>query len=456
MALMAQHAGAVTLSPQGIGQALVFPYYTVNRNQDTLLSVTNTSDVGKAIQVRFREGLNGRDAFSFALFLGAHDTWTGAVSAHDEGAVINTSDRSCVLSPMVPDVATFRTAAFDDTGLNPPDGGPQDISRTREGFFEMIVGGDVKPGSATATAISRRPDLNLPTCDVDAHAFVNDLVTPTDGIFGSAIVVDVAQGTFFGYNADALQGIADHVMFKPGNPYPGPELNDASDNEGAAGTARAYVATKDGRGIALDYLDGIDAVSAVFMADAIYNDYIASDSLGAATDWIVTFPTRQFYVDNLYGNAAKKPFDNFVQSGESPVVVGGRVLDREQLDVAFDGECAGNCPPAILRYQVNAIGFGGLADDSSSRVLGSNLVSTFMPLADESGHALLWLDNPDRSRVLAGGIDSQSGHEVWLHGLPVTAFMAYNIVNASASPGVLANYSGAFPHRRTTASENLF
>src|SRR3954462_8537006 len=89
--LLASNAGAVTLSPHGIGQALIYPYYTVNKNQDTLLSVTNASDVGKAIQVRFREGWNGRDALSFVLFLAAHDTWTGAVSANGEGAVINTS-----------------------------------------------------------------------------------------------------------------------------------------------------------------------------------------------------------------------------------------------------------------------------------------------------------------------------------------------------------------------------
>lgn len=456
MAFMAQHASAVTLNPQGIGQALVYPYYTVNRNQDTLLSVTNTSDVGKAVQVRFREGLNGRDTLSFALFLAAHDTWTAAVSAHDGGAVINTSDQSCLLSQMAPDTAVFRTAAFDDTGLNPLDGGPQDSSRTLEGFFEMIAGGDIKPGSPTDLAIAKKLDIGQPPCNIDPHDFVNDLVTPTDGMFGSAAIVDVATGTFFGYNADALQGIADHVMFQADNPYPGPELDDVTHNEGAAGTVRAYVATKEGRGISLDYSSGIDAVSAVFMADAIYNDYIVSDSLGAETDWIVTFPTRQFYVDNLYVDVARKPFENAVESGESQVVVGGRVFDREQLDVAFDGDCSGNCPPAILRYQVNAIGFGGLSGDAGSRVLGSNLVPTLMPLAGESGHALLWLDNPEKSRVLAGGIDVQSGHEVRLHGLPVTGFMVYNIVNANASPGVLANYSGAFPHRKTTASETLF
>src|ERR1700752_3341761 len=92
-------AGAVTLSPHGIGQALIYQYYPVNKNQDTLISVTNASDVGKAIQVRFREGRNGRDALSFVLLLGAHDTWTAALSSiEDEGARITTHDTTCTLS----------------------------------------------------------------------------------------------------------------------------------------------------------------------------------------------------------------------------------------------------------------------------------------------------------------------------------------------------------------------
>ncbi len=63
----------------------------------------------------------------------------------------------------------------------------------------------------------------------------------------------LATGTFFGYNADALQNLADDVMFVDGNPYPGPELKDASNNEGVAGVARAYVTTNDGHGVAVDY-----------------------------------------------------------------------------------------------------------------------------------------------------------------------------------------------------------
>ncbi len=312
--------GAVALSPHGIGQALIYPYYTVNKNQDTLISVTNASDVGKAIEVRFREGMNGRDALSFKLLLGAHDTWTASLTATGDDLVrIKTSDTSCTLPPFPPEGTNLRAAGYDGTGDVPADGGPQGFSRTREGFFELIVGGDVIAGSSTELAMKRPAGGGKPACLADDHAFVQDLEDPTkSGIYGSAAILDVGSGTYFAYNADALLGIADDVMFLPGDPYPGPQLSDARNDEGVAGTARAYVTTTDGHGLVLDYHSGIDAVSAVFMADSIYNDYLVSQSLGANTDWIVTFPTKQFYADGLYGSVPKQPFDRAFVAGSAP------------------------------------------------------------------------------------------------------------------------------------------
>ena len=88
MLLGANVAGAVSLSASGMGQVLIYPYYTVNKGQDTLISVVNASDTGKMLQVRFVEGYNGRDVLKFELFLSAHDVWTAAISqtADDGGA----------------------------------------------------------------------------------------------------------------------------------------------------------------------------------------------------------------------------------------------------------------------------------------------------------------------------------------------------------------------------------
>src|SRR5258707_716240 len=69
---------AVILNPRGIGQVLVYPYYTVN-HQQTLVSVINTTEHGKALKIRFREAYDGRDVANFNVYLGPYDSWVGAV-----------------------------------------------------------------------------------------------------------------------------------------------------------------------------------------------------------------------------------------------------------------------------------------------------------------------------------------------------------------------------------------
>ena len=95
-ALAASSAQAVHISPNGTGQVLIFPYYTVRNGFATLLSVTNTQNNTKAVKVRFLEGMNGREVSNFNLFLAPNDTWTGAVVETPSGARIITNDNSCV------------------------------------------------------------------------------------------------------------------------------------------------------------------------------------------------------------------------------------------------------------------------------------------------------------------------------------------------------------------------
>ena len=76
----AAHAQPVSLSAEGIGQVLIYPYYTVRNGWTTLLSIVNNDSVnGKAVKVRFLEGKNGASVASFNLFMAPDDIWTGAV-----------------------------------------------------------------------------------------------------------------------------------------------------------------------------------------------------------------------------------------------------------------------------------------------------------------------------------------------------------------------------------------
>src|SRR5580765_3002756 len=119
-------ANAVDLNPDGLGQVLIYPYYTVNKSQDSLFSVVNTTGIGKAVKVRFLEGYNSREVLDFNLFLSPHDVWVARVSqtADDGGAAVFTDDKSCT-SPTIPAGGVpFVTAGFDGTGQDPDSGIP--------------------------------------------------------------------------------------------------------------------------------------------------------------------------------------------------------------------------------------------------------------------------------------------------------------------------------------------
>ena len=49
--LASTSAQAVSLNARGVGQVLLYPYYTVNKGQDTLISIVNTSAMGKVFEI---------------------------------------------------------------------------------------------------------------------------------------------------------------------------------------------------------------------------------------------------------------------------------------------------------------------------------------------------------------------------------------------------------------------
>ena len=74
-------AQAVNVNPDGLGEVLLYPYYTTNGGNMTLLSVVNTSDEAKAVKVRFLEGQNSREVLDFNLYMSKYDVWTASINA---------------------------------------------------------------------------------------------------------------------------------------------------------------------------------------------------------------------------------------------------------------------------------------------------------------------------------------------------------------------------------------
>lgn len=444
---------AVELNPDGMGQVLVYPYYTVNAGLSTLLSVVNDGSRAKLVKVRFLEAYNGQRVLDFNLFLSAYDVWTAAVFALDAngGANVLTEDRSCTNPSLVdrsnklPDGRSyepFRNNEYQGAG-------PRGLERTREGHIEIIEMATIAAGSDLEAAVSHVD--GVPRDCARARATQgNDpaLLSPGGGLYGSGTIVNPAVGTLYAYSADAIDGfhtLTDGPVFQDNLP----RLNAAATSPT---TARAFnYATVAGEGANLvtvsDYAlaNAIDAVSAVFTASSISNEYILEATAGAETDWVLTFPTKNYYV-----NAGEPipPFTKtFTTADASCVKVSYRTLDREER------RRLGSVPlpaptelPLSLCYETQVISFSKAADYAAagglSQVLGSRLTANIDPRAVgfTSGQLVLNLDGVE-SHALRPSLDGDV-----FHGLPVTGFMAVNYINGNNN-GALANYSGTYRHR---------
>jgi len=74
-------AEAVFVNSKGKGEVILVPYYTVNNNLNTSVTITNTKETPKAIKITLREGLNGLPVLSYNVYLGGYDTWTFVMGA---------------------------------------------------------------------------------------------------------------------------------------------------------------------------------------------------------------------------------------------------------------------------------------------------------------------------------------------------------------------------------------
>ena len=461
--LCAQAAPAMTLNPRGTGQVLLFPYYTVNRHQQTLISVSNLTAAAKVVRVRFREAYNGREVLDFNVFIAARSTWTSALFSLDDaglsgaGAAILLNDSLCTgpafsstnkLADGRP-YQPFLNYAYNGTGA---DSGPRDDTRTREGYFEIIEMAEL--AGATLAAIT--PVNGIPPgCGSVAAGNLpaGDLLPPGGGLSGSMAIVDVPIGTYYATTATALDGVYNKAVYTlPGQLKP--DLNGAS--TAANGLVNAYVPIN-GSVVALGYpaTQAIDAASALLTASEIVSDYDVSASEGAQSDWVVTFPTKHFYVDPgiVTNGVATAPFSELFgasSAGRSDVIFALHVYDRSGKDLFGPSGITPpppQQPPPMLPYESQVVMFvpPNQAPPAISPALGAaHPLSLSLQAAYSVGiaHLNFGSEYSGVPRLL------RASHEgLRLQGLPAIGFEAINYVNANATPGVLANYSAAYPMR---------
>ena len=488
--LPAPSAQAVQLDPGGLGQVLIYPYYTVHEQQQTLMSITNVSDAEQVLQVTFREALNGRAVLQFKVWLGRSDIWSGTVFAladdgiASEGAGILTRDPSCTTPLFSTGAVTTGGASYfpfraDNYSGAMSDGGPTSLDRTRHGWIEVISLSNVTGFPARDITISGATGMPINCAGVQ-----NLLPTsaglgtkPSGGLVGTSSVIRVAAGTVLSSRAEAISGFSDISLFN--DPMlRGPDLS--SVNQGAPGSAvSAKIVDEQGGSRTLTYggpgasTRPVDAVTAVLMSSRVRNDFQIDSSLGGSTDWVMTMPTKPFYTDPAIIGASSRalpPFEEpFGAPGHSRLCTPYRTTDQNQttgVPTLFSG-C--NYDPLYFpllqpRYftifqAANVVPF----KQATSTPLRSGVLSAPQP-AGTSSPMFPWYARPFVGAAgwmdvnLAANVHrlpaSAEGNSVF--GLPMVGFSATVITNGNVSNGVLANYAYAVRHATSVICVKAF
>ena len=474
-ALGAGSASAVTLNADGLGQVLLYPYYTVREYSagnpyNSLLSVVNSTASAKAVKVRFLEGKNSREVLDFNLYLSHHDVWVAAIIPTADGAGIVTPDNSCTDPAVSQDEnnpSPFVNFAY--VGTSGDDPANDDLDRTREGYVEIIeMGAMWGYGEFTATHANGVPHscsyLRTAYPGGQAHADYYTTV-PSGGLFGSMTLVNVGAGVDFGYDPVALSQFSqDKLWFPPGDIRP--RLSDAAPVslviDASDQNAAAYLTAWPGA-------TNVDAVSAVLMHDNLYNEFVLDKGTASKTDWIVTMPTKTYYYSGVSDKELKvtKLFQRNFKSTGACDDVNIVKYDREERTVKTPGSFSPP-PPTVkdsICWEANVITF------NSSNVFGSknvaNLTTTFengwvslnFPVVASSvgpipySAAAHQLGGSITTRVDLFSATTSFQSAATYYGLPVIGFAAWTFSNGAVG-GLLSNYGGNYIHKYTRDVSN--
>ncbi|MFZ1547914.1 MAG: hypothetical protein WAT12_12585 [Candidatus Nitrotoga sp.] len=475
-------SAAVHVDSNGLGQVLIYPYYTTRAGTDTYLSVVNTTASSKAVKVRFTEGKNSREVLDFNLYLSPHDMWTAAVVNTTNAAKLITADKSCT-SPAIPAGGkefvnfAFTGAPLEGIVQSGGDGETNSLDRTREGYFEIIEMG-VITNTAVITAITHTSGVPV-NCAVVQAASMNmgDIVTGTPsslggqsaaldpsvgGLAGTASLIGVAGGTDFGYDPVVIDAFTTKTAaqrndwFVPGSIFP--------DLTYANLTSRVFT----GSGVETStWAFGSDSISALIMHNNIINEFVLDSVTLSGSDWVVTMPTKRYNVPvrNPANSVAESspthllysPFTKKFWLNGACEAVGLSYWNREEGNVSF----VDFSPPApgggtSLCWETTVVTF------NNSHVLGSvNEVN--VPVNFENGWLRMAFNATNVPVSFGGQTDGNSvvhasashslsslDNDTYL-GLPTVGFMVQDFINQNAAPGILATYGGNFTHKYTTS-----
>jgi len=505
--LLTPQAQAVNVSQNGLGEVLLFPYYTVRNNIDTNINITNTSENTVIFKIRFREAHNSRDARDFNVVLSPYDVWNATVTLSPDGSAarIRTADQSCTAGQLPIDLGNgVRAIDFTNfdyingTGIGPWDGGPTSLDRTKEGHIEVIEMASLAPTNPGVPS----PSLNFPN-DGDNTPEVSDSIgynaqhvngvprscsivrqqlsaaqvgatkdtvsEPLNVLKGSFSLIKATEGKAFAgtptvlanfFNPASVDGLSSqNLLVEAASQLP--SLNQA--NPAVVDIIDQAVAAP----VVDDFVRPVDAVTAAISRVVVANQYSVNPANAAKTDWVISFPTKYWYVDEreaavgLSDNGpnppayfGQPPFENSTTfqwprdaqgqpTGDdcAPVKVRFRFFDREEDEVIAVDNGFSPPPPGTpadsICYETQVVTFNnsdlfGSPIDANVNVAAAGFVSGWMRL-----------EFPDAGTILGDTF----GYS--FTGLPVIGFAATSLENGTNGNAVL-NYGQLWDHGYVT------
>jgi hypothetical protein len=441
---------AMQLDPDGLGQVLIYPYFTAQEDGEgnafnTYLSIVNNTKGAKALRVRFREGRNGRELISFNLLVGPYDTWTAAVVPRSAGAAFKTTDSSCTAPGRSPR-STSPTRNTPGRAMTAWGTIPNASARVCRDFRDGI-------GRDGGHRLGPAPKM---TCEqFRATSPTGTIGNPTGGLAGTVTLINVQSGLDFTVNAVAIADFANAAYYRaPEDPYPDYTVAEAPPVAALFyGDDHLYRTTWD---------TPLQAVNALLMAYYVANEVVMDLGTRSGTDFIITMPTRRL-------TGTDPPFTGLpANSRDIRFDVG--FTDREGVALHMGDDCNFICTPgeqahlvlpghaSVLSFRSSGSTTVSSAGAGVSDVLGSrNAWRVELPTTSQNGSVAVLMDGNTleapfphlHHRIYPGdGTSVDVRPTYW--GLPVVGFMVRTFRNGNLACGSATcqgNYGGAFPHR---------
>jgi len=284
------------------------------------------------------------------------------------------------------------------------------------------------------------------------------LAAPTGGLSGTGTIINVAQGSDIGYQAVALAAFKE----TPTSPNLFSETITAVDADPFALVVGSYPRT------VVDHADfnragfaQVDAVSATMMHSSVINEFVLESGTRSNTDWVLTFPTKKYYVTT---KTAVAPFTKAFGSSGACEPITLSYFDREEQGAVASGSDFSPSPSpetSTVCWESTVVSFrSGQAHNptgTTSAVLGSVNTTPVTVGTFQNGWAEIRFSAPGHrlqtaatltTSINTSSVGTQSTTRATFVGLPVIGFMARSFTNSQAGTCdvVPCNYNSAFGH----------